>query len=230
MIFRKAIVVIHGFAGGIYDLEYLIHRLELVRNYDVYAFTLAGHDGLFKSNMDESDWIKSAEEMIEFLIKNKYKKIYVIGHSMGGVIASNLAVKYKEIKKIVFVSAAFKHMGLKNENFSILEALKETPQLLKDYPKDEVFTRLIKMPLPAVKEFTNLTKNNEENLKKITIPALIIQGINDVMVPPETADFIYNELSSINKNIVKYDGVTHDVFRSNEKEEITKEIINFLKN
>ena len=48
MIFRKAILIIHGFAGGTYDEEYLAHRLELIRNYDVYTFTLAGHDGLFK--------------------------------------------------------------------------------------------------------------------------------------------------------------------------------------
>ena len=52
-LFRKAILVIHGFAGGVYDEEYLTHRLELISNYDVYTFTLPGHDGDFKHKTDD---------------------------------------------------------------------------------------------------------------------------------------------------------------------------------
>jgi esterase/lipase len=229
MLFRKAILIIHGFAGGTYDEEFLAHRLELIRNFDVYTFTLAGHDGLFKSNMNEAEWIKSAEDMMEFLIKNRYKTIYVVGHSMGGVIATHLANKYKEVKKIVLVAAAFRFAGYKEESFKIIDSLKETPKIFKDYSKDEIMTRLIKMPIHAVKEFANLVRNNEKNLKTIKIPVLIIQGNNDSLVPLETADFIYNEIPSEEKNILICDGVTHDVFRSKKKQEITKEIIEFLK-
>ena len=31
-VFKKAILVVHGFAGGVYDQEYLTHRLELIDN------------------------------------------------------------------------------------------------------------------------------------------------------------------------------------------------------
>lgn len=229
MIFRKAILIVHGFAGGTYDQEYLANHLELIRNYDVYRFTLAGHDGLFKSNMTETDWIKSAEDMIEFLIKNNYKTIYVIGHSMGGVIAARLAAKYKEVKKLVLIAAAFRYLEFTDGNFDILKSLKKTPQIAKDYTKDEIITRLLKMPPSSIKEFSNLVKNNQESLKKIQIPTLIIQGNHDALVPLETANLIYNEIPSKNKNVLIYDGVTHDVFRSNKTPEITKEIIEFLK-
>ena len=47
-------------------------------------------------------------------------------------------------------------------------------------------------------------------------------------MPLETADFIYNTIPSEDKNILICDGVTHDVFRSEKKEEITNEIIEFL--
>lgn len=228
MRFRKAILIIHGFAGGTYDEEYLQHRLELRREYDTYAFTLPGHDGLFKPNMKERDWIKSAEEMIEFLIENGYKSIYLVGHSMGGVIATHLANKYKEVKKIVLVAAAFRFAGYKEESFKIIDTLKNTPKIMKDYSKDEIVTRFLKMSLSAVKEFANLVKDNEYNLKEIQIPTLIIQGNNDALVPLETADFIYNTIPSEDKNILICDGVTHDVFRSEKKEEITNEIIDFL--
>ncbi len=229
MLFRKAILLVHGFAGGTYDQEYLAHRIQLIKKFDVYTFTLAGHDGLFKNNMKEEAWIKSSEDMVEFLINNGYKTIYIIGHSMGGVISATLAAKYKEIKKIVFVSASYRYLEFKNNNFDLINSIKKTPTIAKEYSTDEIITRLLKMPLPAIKEFANLIKNNEENLTQINIPTLIIQGNHDNLVPLETANLIYDKIPIQQKEIKIYDAVTHDVFRSEKKEEITEDIIAFLK-
>ena len=54
MIFRKAILIIHGFAGGTYDQEYLANELELQSHFDVFTFTLPGHDnnGFSKIKME----------------------------------------------------------------------------------------------------------------------------------------------------------------------------------
>ena len=229
MILRKAILIIHGFGGGTYDEEFLAHRLELVKNFDVYTFTLAGHDGLFKSNMKEEEWIKSAEDMVKFLIENGYTKIYVIGHSMGGVIAAYLAAKYKEIKKLVLIAAAFQYMEFKDGELDVLKSIKITPQIAKDYSKDEIFTRIFKMSPKSIKEFRNLVKNHQDSLEKIKIKTLIIQGNNDKLVPLETSKLIYNRLKTKEKYIRIYDDVTHDVFRSDKKKLITIDIINFLK-
>ncbi len=227
MLFRKAILIIHGFGGGTYDEEYLENRLELIRNFDVFTFTLPGHDGLFKSNMKETEWIKKTDEMIEFLKKNNYKTIYVIGHSMGGVLASRLASNHKEIKKLVLLAAAFRYLEFKDDNVDVVKSLKKTPELVKDY-KEEFLSRLIKMPPNSIKEFMKTVKNNEYVLKNINIPTLIIQGTSDSLVPLETVDYIYNEIPSTNKEVLILDGVNHDIFRSTKKEETTEEIIKFL--
>ena len=42
--FRKAIILIHGFAGGNYDYGSLNNDLELYSNFDVFTFTLPGHE------------------------------------------------------------------------------------------------------------------------------------------------------------------------------------------
>lgn len=229
MLFKKAILIIHGFAGGTYDEEYLSNRLELIKNFDVFTFTLPGHDGLFKSNMKENDWIKSTEEMINFLIENNYKTIYVIGHSMGGVLAARLASKYKEIKKLVLLAAAFRYLEFKDDNIDIVKSIKKTPELVKEY-KDEFLSRLIKMPPNAIKEFMNTVKDNEYVLNNINIPTLIIQGTNDSLVPLETLDYIYKTIPSQKKEVLILDGVNHDIFKSEKKQEVTEEIIKFLKN
>lgn len=229
MIFKKAILLIHGFAGGTYDLEYLAHRLEVNRQFDVYTFTLAGHDGLFKDNMKEKDWIKSAQNMIEFLIANGYKKIYIVGHSMGGVITTILATKYKEIKKIVLLSASFRYLVFENDNFNLIKSIVKTKDLVKEYGKEEVINRLLKMPPSVLKEFQNIVKNNQDKLNEIQIPSLIIQGNKDNLVPLETAEYIYNKIPTKEKEIIIYDGVTHDIFKSKNKQEIVENILHFLK-
>lgn len=227
MMFRKAILVIHGFGGGIYDEEYLINRLQLIKKYDVFAFTLPGHEGI-KSLMKEDKWIEKTEEMINFLIRNGYKKIYVIGHSMGGVLAARLASKYTEVKKLVLLAAAFRYLEFKDDEVNVVKSITKLPGLAREY-KDEFVSRLQKMPLPSIKEFMNTIRHNEDSLKNIYVKTLIIQGTSDNLVPQETADFIYDLIPTDEKEVLMCEGVNHDIFRSNKKEQITKEIIEFLK-
>ena len=92
MLFRKAILIIHGFAGGTYDEEDLANYLELNRNFDVFQFTLPGHNRNL-SKAKYKDWIDYSESKVKWLIDNGYDSIYLIGHSMGGVIATYIASK-----------------------------------------------------------------------------------------------------------------------------------------
>lgn len=227
MLFRKAILIIHGFGGGTYDEEFLSNRIELIRNFDVFTFTLPGHDGIFKSGMNEEEWVRSTDEMMEFLIKNNYRSIYVIGHSMGGVLAARLASKYKEVKKLVLLAAAFRYLEFKDDSVDIVKSLKKTPDLVKDY-KEDFISRLVKMPPNAIKEFMSTVKDNEYVLKSINVPTFIVQGTKDDLVPLSTMDFIYNEISSNDKSVLVLDGVTHDIFKSDKRFEVTDEIIKFL--
>lgn len=226
---RKAILIIHGFAGGTYDQEYLANFLELERKFDVYTFTLPGHDEI-DYNITKEDWIKATENHIEMLINNNYKNIYVIGHSMGGILATHVANKYKEVKKLVLLAPAFKYLAL-NENgeFSLIEGLKKTPDIIKTYSKEAVISRALKVPIKAVNEFINLVKENEKAPENIKIPTLIIQGLNDRVVPIESSKYVYNLIEEKNKKILFFDNTNHDLFNSDKRKEISNEIKKFLK-
>lgn len=227
--FRTAILLVHGFAGGVYDAEYLDHRLELVSKFDVFTFTLPGHDGNTSKKITGSSWIKKAESEVEFLINNGYKKIYVIGHSMGGVIATYLASKYKEIKKLVLVAPAFHFISYEGDKVKPLSALSKTPKLIEQYGIKQLTSRMTKLPTNAIIEFINLVKKYQRIPQKVTIPTLILQGTSDNVVPPTTPDYIFNNLSSKKKRVIYLEGVTHDVFRESKKEQATDIIKSFLK-
>lgn len=228
MLFKKAILLIHGFAGGTYDEEQLANYLELNRGFDVFQYTLPGHEKNL-SKVDRNEWIKCSEEQVEWLIKNGYNKIYLIGHSMGGVIATYLASKYKEIKKLVLAAPAFQYLNVIKDDLNIGKSLKVAPKVIKDYGSDEVIARMLKLNVSVLKEFIEFVKENYDYPKYINCPVLILQGDNDSLVPVSSSQYVYDSVKSKYKKLIILEGVTHDIFRDANKEKIFKIVEKFLK-
>lgn len=225
---RKAILLIHGFAGGSYDYGDLGNDLQIYRNFDVFTFTLPGHDKLKINNVTKEDWIKAGEDQIEKIIKNGYKSIYIIGHSMGGIIASHLASKYKEVKKLVLAAPAFKYLSFKDDKIDIVESLKKVPKLFIDYDSDTVISRILKSPILTIKEFMNLAEAHTDDVKNIKIPTLILHGTQDELVPVDSVNYVYDNISSTSVTLIELNNTTHDLFINDRYEEIKKIIINFF--
>lgn len=228
MLFKKAILIIHGFAGGTYDQEELANYLELNRGFDVFQFTLPGHEKNL-SKVERNEWISSAEYQIEWLIRNGYNKIYLIGHSMGGVIATYLASKYREVKKLVLAAPAFHYLNVIKENLNVTKSLKKAPKVIKDYGSDEIIARMLKFNLAVIKEFMELVKEYYDYPKEVNCPVLIIQGKQDNLVPITSSQYVYDNIKSRLKRLVLVDGLTHDIFRTEKKLEIYNIVQNFLK-
>lgn len=228
MFFRKAILIIHGFAGGTYDEENIANYLELNKNYDVFQFTLPGHEKNL-SKVRYTEWISSSEEKLNWLINKGYDKIYLLGHSMGGVIATYLASKYKEVKKLVLAAPAFQYLDVIKDNLNVSTSLKMTPKVVKTYGTDEIIARFLKLNISSIKEFMSLIKKYYDCPKDVSCPVLLIQGENDNLVPLTSSQYVYDNVKSIEKKIVYVHDLTHDVFRSNKDQEIFKLVEDFYK-
>lgn len=225
---RKAILLIHGFAGGSYDYGDLGNDLQIYRNFDVFTFTLPGHEKRKINNVTKEDWIKAAETQIEKIIKNGYKKIYVIGHSMGGIIASHLASKYPEIKKLVLAAPAFKYFTFKDDKLDVIDSLKQIPKLFIDYDPETIISRALKLPILTVKEFVNLAETHINDVKNIKAPTLILHGIKDEIVPTDSVDYVYENISSKSVTLIELENLTHDLFINERYEEVKKLILDFF--
>ena len=227
MIYRKAVLIIHGFAGGTYDEEALFFRLQRNLEFDVYNFTLPGHMTNLSGDVKYLDWIKSVDEKIEYLHNTGYKKIYVIGHSMGGILATHAAINHTCVKKVVLVAPAFEFLSLENEN-SFMKMIKNGPDIIKTYHAKEVFSRFLKVSFSQFKEFEKLTDFSKENPKKLNVPTLIIQGLSDQLVPPGSSEKLFEDMTC-EKWLLELDDVTHDVFYGVKVDKICEEITKFLK-
>lgn len=231
--FRKRIAVlfIHGFVGGNYDYNNYPNELQINKKFDVFTFTLPGHDKLIVNNVKYNEWIEAAENQINFLINNNYKKIYVIGHSMGGVIATHLAATYKEVKKLVLVAPAFRYFYFKDGKVNIKnisETIKNMPDLIRRMGAEKVIERISKTPISTMLEFTKLVNEYSKETEKITCPTLIIHGLDDTVVPEEGTNYAYNTIKSSSSTLINIQKVNHDCFRGERNNEVKNIITNFL--
>ena len=226
---KKALLFIHGFAGGTYDYGELINDLELNGLFDIFSYTMKGHGNLVINKVTKDDWIKDAEYNIEKLIKYGYKEIYVVGHSMGGVIAAYLASKYKEVKKLVLAAPAFQYFKFEGNKINILESIKVVPNLFKDYNKEEVISRLFKVPITTIKEFMSLVSEHHSDVKYIVCPTLIIHGTKDEIVPDTSVNYVYDNIKSTSVTLVEINGLTHDLFINDRYTDVKKLIFDFFK-
>lgn len=225
---NKAILIIHGFAGGTYDEEYLANYLEYEKKFDVFIFTLPGHDVKDKRKATCEEWIKESEKQLKALIKHKYKKIYLVGHSMGGVIATHLAKKYKQVKKLVLVAPAFTSLASKEEG-GLLSAIMKLPDIIKAYSYNELLTRVNKLPLRAEKEFFKLIDTYKQEIYDINVPVMFVHGTSDQLVPYNSSERIYNNMSVKKKVFLTINDYYHDVFRGKKVDDICFQIKRFLK-
>lgn len=228
MVYRKAILIIHGFAGGVYDEEALTYRLIPNRKFDVYTFTLPGHSSNLSSDVTYQDWIKSADDHVEMLKKIGYKKIYVVGHSMGGVLAAYLATKHKEVKKVVLAAPAFEYIASENEN-KLLNLVKNSSDIIKTYHFKEILARALKVSPSMLKQFTKLVEKLHNCPSSVHVPILIIQGDNDKIVPLTSSKYVFENVKSNYKHLVIANKVTHDIFKSEKQDMIIDIIEQFLK-
>lgn len=228
MVFRKAVLIIHGFAGGVYDEEPLQYELNHNWKLDVYNYTLPGHECNLTRDVTNAEWLKSVDEHIEFLINKGYHSIYVVGHSMGGILAAYAAVKYKEVKKVVLVAPAFQYLDEDSKLTDKFDTLiKKGPSIIKTYKGKEIISRMLKVSVPLLLEFAKLVENSQGLPSKLEKPVLIIQGTADDIVPQTSSEFVYDNVKG-KKWLLYLDDVSHEIFHSSKSNVVNKEIEKFL--
>jgi N-formylmaleamate deformylase len=79
-----------------------------------HVFTLAGYAGL--KAIDNQPYLeKYKEELINYIKSKKLKKVILVGHSIGGFLALNIAAEMKDhLEKVIIVDALPFYAGMMN--------------------------------------------------------------------------------------------------------------------
>lgn len=220
---------IHGFTGSPFEVEPLVHYLKERTNWQFAVPTLPGHgDSLNLKGIHYHDWISHAEKALHDLMQ-KCETIYIIGFSMGGMIASFLAARYP-VQKLVLLSAAAFYVNPKQLTSDIMAMIKDS--FKGDLSNNELFIRykrkIKETPIGATMQFRNLVTKVRPLLEGISVPTLIAQGECDGIVPPKSAEYLYRQIGAQQKKLVYYQNSKHLICHSEERELLFTEVFEFL--
>jgi len=88
------IVFIHGFGGDLNNWQF--NQEALAEGRATYALDLPGHGGSTKDLGDEVDVGALAAAVVDFMDAKGIAKAHLVGHSLGGAIALDLALNHGE--------------------------------------------------------------------------------------------------------------------------------------
>ncbi len=174
--------------------------------------------------------------------QEKGKKLFLLGHSLGGLISLAYALRYPDelsgvivsspaLRVIIRVSAIKTTIGrLVSNLFPAFTMGNEIhPQLLSHDP--EVARAYLDDPLVhnqvSARLFTEVTKTMEETIQgapQLKLPCLILQAGGDELVAPEGSREFYDRVELEDKQFKMYNGFYHELFNEVEKEKVFRDI------
>jgi esterase/lipase len=225
----KGCLLIHGFTGSPKEIDPLADYLKETTDWLVHTPVLPGHgEDESLGDVTYTDWLWAADREL-YKMSRHCDEIYVIGFSMGGMIAAYLASKYP-ISKLVLLSAAVYTL-----NSRLL--MKDMKQILTDYFQEgrslqesmaPYREKVTGTPLSAVINFRRLIKKITPLIEDIKVPVLIVQGEQDHLVQPKSAHFIYNQIQSDQKELLLLKESKHKICQGCEAEILFDRIEHFL--
>lgn len=145
-------------------------------------------------------WIASAEDGLTEL-KSKCRKVFIVGLSMGGSIALHLAAQ-NQVDGVVAICAPvyldFK-LYLSRPLRFLLGFKDELGRNIKDPVARRNHLGYSSVPPGAVLQFLYLLGTVRKHLDRVTIPVLLIQARDDLIIPWRNAAYIYDRLVNCEK-------------------------------
>lgn len=246
---KAILLIVHGFAEHMRRYDYVVEKF-VSNNYGVYRFDLRAH-GKSKSTLGHiqnfNDFISDTDQMIDLISKeNSLIPIYILGHSMGGLITALYGIDHGEkLKGQIFSGAALNtlpsakgfmgnimklgarllpNLQIKNP---INEDLCSVKKVYQDYISDPLILK--KASFKFYNEFLNTGINRlQKNIKNYNLPCLLTHGQDDKISPCENSLDFYNNISSKDKDYKIYKGLYHEILNEIDKDIVLDDMINWL--
>ena len=239
------LILIHGLNGDLTGWALVLP--EFSKHYRTVALDVRGHGGTSKPDQPYS--IKGfAEDFHQFMKQLKIPRAHILGLSMGGAIAQQFALDHPEmIQSLVLVSTfsyideqarrAFTRLSrsLKDGGypafFDEVIKLAFTPEYIAANPGPlaELKAKRVAINSPAaIGRATDacLAFNLQNEIAKISIPALIVSGRKDVFTPVHLAEQIHRSIRGSEWKILEEVG--HNLYIE-KSSQLAQVVLEFLK-
>jgi len=230
---KIGVYLIHGFSSTTYELKMLFQFLSNQKYY-VVAKNLPGHGTTIDdcNRQKFQDWLKFSEIELAKLA-SQVDELFIIGCSMGGVIALYLASIFP-VNGVIVGGSVFQ---FKKPFITYIGTL--LCKIMKYRDKKKMFSKEIRntiefygynqYPLIALREFRKMNKFVKKKIKGMNAPILIIHSNNDRTSVKENINIIKNNISSKNQKVLIVEQAHHNMFDANPDQQlIFQNIHNFI--
>src|SRR5438105_3555770 len=183
--------------GGLGQIEMFGPNLaKLAQSRQVIGVDLQGH-GRTELGDREFSLVNMGKDMAGVLKKLGYDRVDVLGYSMGGGVAFQFAAQHPEmVRRLALVSTPYSQDGFYPEMLpqqaavgaAMLEQMKGTP-MYESYvaiaPHPEDFPKL----LDAMGAYMRKSYDWSADVKKLTMPVMLIYGDSDMFRPEHEVKF-----------------------------------------
>jgi acylglycerol lipase len=247
---KDVIVIAHGLAE--HSTRYAHVATYLVQSgYAVYTLDHRGHGqsrgntfGYFERFDLLSEDLRRYVELAQ--AEQKSGPPFLLGHSMGSLLALYYAVRYQTtLKGLVISGALVNSIDVANATTRLLvrvlsaiapkmgiivldsSTISKDQAVVRAYDADpNVYRGKIRARVGA--EMMAATDDVISSLKRITLPILILHGGADRLVPPGSSRVVYERVGSADKTLKIYDGLYHDIFNEPEKDRVLADVLVWL--
>lgn len=192
---KEAVLLLHGFTGIPRELS-LVGASLAESGYACHAPRYPGHgtDRADFLNSGAEDWLRRALDAYLDLA-SEYKTVHVIGHSMGGLIATLVAATFNS-SRLVLLAPAFKAVGTGLALSPLIAPFKSVlrrnrPNVETDPVREQLFADYWADDLVAgAVQLLRLQKAAQRNLSRIHSRVLVVVGSKDDVVPASVAQYV----------------------------------------
>lgn len=218
-------LLIHGFLGSTDDVKPLVDHLAAIPGLEVRCPTLPGHGDKHEElgRVTFSDWIACAEGNLAEL-QRTCDKVSLVGFSMGGLIAVNLAVRH-EIDRLALLNTPVYVGNIKRIALNVLEDLRRGDMAnIRRYKRGAA----LRPPVRALGSFLDLLRTTKSLFPMVTCPTFIAQSEKDDTVLPKSAGFIFRSISSEEKVHARYPNSGHVILHEPDRDAVIADVTAFL--
>ncbi|MHA7137983.1 alpha/beta hydrolase [Rossellomorea arthrocnemi] len=226
----RAVLLLHGFTGNSADVRMLGRFLEK-KGYSSHAPHYKGH-GVPPEELVHTgpeDWWQDVMDGYELLKSKGYEEIAVAGLSLGGVFSLKLGYTVP-VKGIVPMCAP---MYIKSEEVMYKGVVDYAREFKKFEGKQEEqiekeIEEFKKTPMNTLKALQELIADVRENVDMIYSPTFVVQARHDHMINTDSANIIYDNVESDEKDMKWYEESGHVITLDKEKEQLHEDVYGFL--
>lgn len=233
------VVISHGFAEHCGRYEHVAAALNTA-GMSVWALDHGGH-GLSEGDRGDIGSVASAVADLDLFVDVVRRSapdgpLYMVGHSMGGLIAAAYAQEHQNRLTGLVLSGALLHVAPEVAaladlpeipDLGLADAVSSDPAVVQAY-KDDPLVYLGPPPRNFVESFAQVD-DVRNRLKELTLPILAMHGSADLLVSPQALRDLVASASSEDLTAVLWPGMWHEIFNEPRKADVLSTMTTWIR-